>query len=93
MTRPTPPPDLGALPPALDIVTAGRLLGIGRTTAYQLARHNQFPVPVLRIGHGYRVPTAPLLALLGVDALSGAAPQRCGVNVSPAARGGSSLQR
>ena len=66
MTRPAAPPDTRTLPPTLDIVTAGRLLGIGRTTAYQLARHGQFPVPVLRIGGGYRVPTAPLLALLGI---------------------------
>lgn len=71
MTRPDP----RALPHALDIVTAGRLLGIGRTTAYHLARQDQFPVPVLRIGRGYRVPTAPLLALLGIDAPADTAPQ------------------
>ena len=59
--------DLASLPPVLDIVAAGRLLGIGRTTAYQLARHGHFPVPVLHVGGGYKVPTAPLLALLGVD--------------------------
>lgn len=58
--------DLTSLPPVLDIVAAGRLLGIGRTTAYQLARHGKFPVPVLHVGGGYKVPTAPLLALLGV---------------------------
>jgi hypothetical protein len=71
--RPAPPPDPRSLPPALDIVTAGRLLGIGRTTAYQLARHDRFPVPVLRIGGGYKVPTAPLLALLGIDTPTGTA--------------------
>lgn len=74
MTRSTPLPDPRALPPTLDIVTAGRLLGIGRTTAYQLARHGQFPVPVLRIGSSYRVPTAPLLSLLGVSAQATDAP-------------------
>lgn len=65
--------DLASLPPVLDIVAAGSLLGIGRTTAYQLARHGTFPVPVLHIGGGYKVPTAPLLALLGIDARTGAA--------------------
>ena len=73
MTRPAPPSDPRNLPPTLDIVTAGRLLGIGRTTAYQLARHGQFPAPVLRIGGGYRVPTAPLLTLLGLDSPADAA--------------------
>ena len=58
--------DAGSLPPTLDIVTAARWLGIGRTTAYRLAEHDEFPVPVLRIGRCYRVPTAPLIALLGI---------------------------
>ncbi|MBS2966561.1 helix-turn-helix domain-containing protein [Actinocrinis puniceicyclus] len=75
MTAPTAPVRPESLPPTLDIVTAGRLLGIGRTTAYQLARHGRFPVPVLRVGGSYRVPTAPLLALLGIDAPAVAAPQ------------------
>lgn len=65
--------DLASLPPVLDIVTAGRLLGIGRTTAYQLAHHGRFPVPVLHIGGGYKVPTTPLLALLGIDTPTSAA--------------------
>ena len=59
-----PPVDLNSLPPMLDLLQAARLLGIGRTTAYQLARTGQFPVPVLRIGASYKVPTAPLRALL-----------------------------
>jgi len=68
MTTPTARASTEPLPPILDIVTAGRLLGIGRTTAYQLARNDNFPVPVLRIGASYKVPTAPLLALLGIEA-------------------------
>ena len=63
-TLPPPLADLNALPPMLDLVTAGRLLGIGRTTAYKLAQSGTFPVPVLRIGSGYKVPSAPLHALL-----------------------------
>lgn len=49
-----------------DLETAGSVLGISRTTAYGLARAGQFPVPVLRLGARYVVPTAPLLDLLGV---------------------------
>jgi len=65
----TPPPtvDLDSLPPMLDLMTAAGLLGIGRTTAYQLARTGAFPVPLLRIGASYKVPTAPVLDLLGLQ--------------------------
>lgn len=53
-------------PPTLSVHEAGELLGVGRTTSYALARAGDFPVPVLRVGSQYRVPTAPLLALLGI---------------------------
>ncbi|GAA1837532.1 helix-turn-helix domain-containing protein [Actinomadura chokoriensis] len=56
--------DLAELPAVVDIVTAGRALGLSRTYAYQLAKSNQFPCKVLRIGTCYRVPTAALRALL-----------------------------
>jgi hypothetical protein len=59
--------ELLALPVVVDLVTAGRALGIGRTRAFELARRGEFPVPVLRVGLTYRVPTAPLLKALGVD--------------------------
>ena len=49
-----------------DLVTAGQVLGIGRTVAHQLAKRGEFPVPVLRVGHKYVVPVAPLLEILGV---------------------------
>jgi hypothetical protein len=49
-----------------DVVTAGAILGIGRTKAYLLARAGTFPVPVVLIGErSYVVPTEPLLAFLG----------------------------
>lgn len=50
-----------------DLPTAASVLGIGRTKAYDLARRGEFPVPVLRVGGTYVVPTAPLLRLFGVD--------------------------
>jgi hypothetical protein len=59
--------ELAALPATVDLVTAGRALGIGRTTAHKLARDGQFPCPVLRPARIYRVPTAGLLKLLGIE--------------------------
>jgi hypothetical protein len=50
----------------VDLMTAARALGLGRTKAYDLARRQQFPCPVLRIGDTYRIPTAGLLELLGL---------------------------
>ena len=67
--RATEPPtlaDAANLPPMIDLVTAARYLGIGRTTVYALAAKDALPVPVLRIGTALRVPTAPLLKLLGI---------------------------
>jgi predicted DNA-binding transcriptional regulator AlpA len=55
------------LPPVLDLPTAARLLGIGRTAACQLVKSNEWPTPVIRVGRLIRVPTAPLLALLGIE--------------------------
>lgn len=52
----------------VDLTTAARALGMGRTKAYQLARYGQFPCRIIRIGGHYRVPTPGLLELLGVAA-------------------------
>jgi len=52
----------------VDLLTAARALGLGRTKAYDLARRDEFPCRVIRIGEIYRVPTAGLLELLGVTA-------------------------
>jgi hypothetical protein len=52
--------------PTIDLMTAARALGLGRTKAYDLARRQQFPCPVIRIGDTYRVPTVGLLELLGL---------------------------
>ena len=59
--------DVTALPPVLDVPTAGRLLGLGRSAAYELVLAGRWPTPVLRLGRRLRIPTAPLLALLGLD--------------------------
>jgi predicted DNA-binding transcriptional regulator AlpA len=49
----------------VNLTTAARALGIGRTKAYELAQRRQFPCRVLRVGHSYHVPTAGLLEVLG----------------------------
>jgi len=49
-------------------MTAARVLGLGRTKAYELAKHDQFPCRVIRIGDTYRIPAAGLLELLGISA-------------------------
>jgi predicted DNA-binding transcriptional regulator AlpA len=59
--------DLRSLPPTIDIETAAKVIGIGRTLAYELAKSNQFPCPVLRVGRRYVVPTSGLVRLLGAD--------------------------
>lgn len=59
--------ELRALPATIDLPTAARALGLGRTKAYELAKHDQFPCRVLRIGSTYRIPTAGLLRCLGAE--------------------------
>lgn len=57
---------LRALPAVLDVPTAADVLGISRTAAYELIRTDGWPTPVFHLGRLIRVPTAPLLSLLGV---------------------------
>jgi predicted DNA-binding transcriptional regulator AlpA len=59
--------ELLALPVTVDVPTAAWALGLGRSTAYELARCGEFPCRVLRVGRSYRVPTADLLRVLGID--------------------------
>ena len=50
-----------------DVETAGAILGLFRTKAYELAKAGAFPVTVVRIGRLYVVPVLlPLFNLLGV---------------------------
>jgi excisionase family DNA binding protein len=57
--------ELNNLPPTLDLIAAARLLGIGRTVAYELVREGRWPTPIIRVGRKIRVPSAPLRTLLG----------------------------
>ncbi|GAA0491019.1 hypothetical protein Ade02nite_23180 [Paractinoplanes deccanensis] len=54
-----------ALGTTTDVVTAGAVLGIGRTTAYQLARTGEFPVPVTQVGRRFVVGVPHLLRAIG----------------------------
>jgi hypothetical protein len=67
LTRDWTVEEVANLPVVVDLVTAGSVLGMGRTTAYEAVRRAEFPVPVMRIGSRYRVVTAHLLDLLGVE--------------------------
>lgn len=58
--------ELLSLPATTDIETAARALGIGRTTAFQLARADDFPCEIEKVGGKYRVITADLHRVLGV---------------------------
>lgn len=60
------PSELRALPSVVDLVTAGKALGMGRTKSHELARRGEFPVRVLRLGQRYRVSTAELRNFLGI---------------------------
>jgi len=50
-----------------DVETAGAVLGIGRSKAYELAKAGQFPVKVLRIGRRYLVSVPAILKMFDVD--------------------------
>jgi hypothetical protein len=63
--------DLRDLPPTVDIETAARILGCGRTLAYELVKRGEFPCRILRLGKRYLVPTASLLESLGLHAGNG----------------------
>lgn len=59
--------EIDGLPAALDVATACRLLDIGLTVGRDLVRRGEWPTPVLKLGAQYRIPTRPLLRLLGLD--------------------------
>lgn len=70
--------DVLALPAVIDVVTAGRVLGMGRTKSYALARAGAFPCRVIRAGRTYLVPTPELWRLLGLtpDSSGDAGPEQ-----------------
>ena len=59
--------ELLALPAVVGVSTAAKALGLSRTAAYELIREGAWPTPVFRLGRLIRIPTAPILDLLGID--------------------------
>lgn len=62
-----------ALPAVLDVPQAARLLGIGRTLAYELVRTDQWPTPVIRMGRLIKIPSGPLIELMSTGYLTNTA--------------------
>jgi hypothetical protein len=64
--------ELLRLPVSVDLTTAGRAFGLGRTRSFELAKANNFPCRVLRVGGEpggmkYRVPRSAIFEALGID--------------------------
>jgi excisionase family DNA binding protein len=56
-----------ALPPTVPLYPdAADILGVGRSTAYEMVRTGEWPTRVLRLGRLIKVPTAELLEYVGV---------------------------
>ena len=43
-----------ALPPTVSLQTANRILSLGRSTGYGLAKRGEYPCRVLKLGNAYR---------------------------------------
>ncbi|MEI5035996.1 hypothetical protein RB201_35340 [Streptomyces sp. S1A(2023)] len=56
-----------ALPPAADLQTANKILSIGRSTGYGLAKRGEYPCKVLKLGNAYRVVTVGLQRLVAIE--------------------------
>jgi hypothetical protein len=49
-----------------DLVTACSIIGVSRTRAWEMYHAGELPFPAIRVGRRVVVPTAPVLALLGL---------------------------
>jgi excisionase family DNA binding protein len=58
--------DVTELPPTISVEHAAKLLGVSRSAAYRAVAAGQ--LPHLRLGRRIYIPTARLLAMLGVSA-------------------------
>ena len=56
-----------ALGVVTDVVTAGDILGIGRSVTYELVKSGTFPAPLIPVGTRHVVPVAGLLRILRLD--------------------------
>jgi excisionase family DNA binding protein len=70
MTLATSPPLSGQTLLATEtcsVDVAAARLGLSRGKAYELARRNELPVPVLRFGRKLAIPTRTLDRVLGIE--------------------------
>jgi predicted DNA-binding transcriptional regulator AlpA len=67
--------EIKSLPAAVDLPTAARALGLGRSAAYELVRTGAWPTPVLRLGRLIKIPSAPLAVLLGLEMAAAGSPE------------------
>jgi predicted DNA-binding transcriptional regulator AlpA len=59
--------EMRSWPPAVPLWPhAAEALGLCRSSVYELARRDELPVRTLRLGRLLKVPTADLLAVLGI---------------------------
>jgi excisionase family DNA binding protein len=56
-----------------SVEVAAARLGLSRGKAYELARRNELPVPVLRFGRKLAIPTRALDRVLGIEDTSAGA--------------------
>ena len=82
--------ELLALPVSVDLATAGRAFGLGRTRSYELARAGEFPCRVIPVGRKFRVPRSALLEALGIKD-NAADPEPATLCLGPHSRGGITL--
>jgi excisionase family DNA binding protein len=50
--------------PTVDLLMAGRILGIGRSATYRARKQGH--IPTVRVGRQFRVPSARLREMLGL---------------------------
>jgi hypothetical protein len=70
MTAPLSRAEILALPPAIDLPTLGRALGVSEPVIRERARRGELEplgIKVVRLGVQYRVVTTSLWAFLGID--------------------------
>lgn len=60
------PDEVLALPVTVDLLTSANALGISRNMAYEMAKRDEYPVKVYRVGNRYRVVRAELISYLGL---------------------------
>ena len=68
--------ELDELPPVLVVPTAAKVLGIGRSLAYELVRRGEWPTTVLHVGKLIKIPTQPLIRLVDGSTVEGSDPDR-----------------